>query len=134
MSNADDPAAIAKIDALGPADHPRQAKAPLRIRGCGVARLIMSGLFAAFGAIGAQSAGNIKEHQIMTKHTIAVEHVRMESAKSFAEVRAALERIVPHVDPNLVKALNEGDTERAVREEKDGPELSIFQFRDHGAI
>ena len=48
----------------------------------------------------------------MTKHTIAVEHVRIESAQSFADVRTALERIVPHVDPSLVKALDEGDTER----------------------
>jgi hypothetical protein len=33
MSNADDPTVIAEIDALGPADHPRQAKERLRIRG-----------------------------------------------------------------------------------------------------
>jgi hypothetical protein len=70
----------------------------------------------------------------MTKHTIFVDHVRIESGKSFAEVRAALERILPLVDPTLVKALNVGDTERVAREEKDGPELSIFQYRDHGAM
>jgi hypothetical protein len=35
---------------------------------------------------------------------------------------------------NLVKALNEGDVERVAREKKEGPELSIFQFRDHGAM
>jgi len=134
MSNADDPAVIAKIDVLGPADPPCQAKGPLRIRGRGVARLILSGLLAAFGVISAQGAGTIEEHPNMTKHTIAVEHVRIESAKSFAEVRAALERIVPQLDPTLVKALSEGDTERSAREEKDGPELSIFQSRDHGAI
>jgi len=134
MSHADDPAVIAETDAFGPVDHPRQATAPLRVCDCGVARLIMSGLLAAFGGINAQGAGTMEEHSIMTKHTIAVEHVRIESTKSFAEVRAALERIVPQVDPTLVKALSEGDTERTAREEKDGPELSIFQFRDHGAI
>ena len=100
----------------------------------GVARLIMSGLFAAFGAISAQAAGTIQEHPILTKQTVAVEHVRLESAKSFAEVRAELERTVPHLGPSLVKALDEGDAEWATREEKEGPELSIFLVRDHGAL
>jgi uncharacterized protein (DUF302 family) len=100
----------------------------------GVARWVMSGLFAAFTAMSAQGAGTREEHPIMTKQTIAVEHVRIESAKSFADVRAALERTVPHLDPSLVKALNEGDVERVAREKKEGPELSIFEFRDHGAM
>jgi hypothetical protein len=100
----------------------------------GLARWVMSGLFAAFAAMSAQGAGTLKEHPIMTKQTIAVEHVRIESAKSFADVRAALERTVPHLDPSLVKALDEGDVERAAREKKEGPELSIFQIRDHGAV
>src|SRR5262252_2964889 len=46
---------------------------------------------------------------ITTNQTIAVEHIRIESAKSFADVRAALERTVPHLDPSLVKALDAGD-------------------------
>ena len=70
----------------------------------------------------------------MTKQTIAVEHIRIESAKSFADVCAALERSVPRLDPGLVKALDDGDVERADREKKEGPELSIFQVRDHGAV
>src|SRR5215470_6523126 len=45
----------------------------------------------------------------MTKHTIGVEHLRIESGKSFADVRAALERSVPQLDPTLVKALADGD-------------------------
>ena len=71
---------------------------------------------------------------ITTNQTIAVEHIRIESAKSFADVRAALERTVPHLDPSLVKALDAGDVARAIQEKKEGPELSIFQSRDHGAI
>ena len=71
---------------------------------------------------------------VMTNQTIAVEHIRIESAKSFADVRAALERTVPHLDPSLVKALDAGDVARAIQERKEGPELSIFQSRDHGAI
>jgi uncharacterized protein (DUF302 family) len=70
----------------------------------------------------------------MTKQTVAVEHIRVESAKSFAEVRAALERSVPQLDPGLVKALDGGDIARANRERERGPELSIFQVRDHGAL
>ena len=70
----------------------------------------------------------------MKKHAIEVGHIRIESAKSFAEVRAALERNVPQLDPTLVKVLAEGDVERASREREQGPELSIFQIRDHGAL
>jgi len=44
----------------------------------------------------------------MKKHTIEVGHIRIESAKSFADVRAALERNVPQLDPTLVKALTDG--------------------------
>jgi hypothetical protein len=100
------------------------------------ARLIIfiSGLFVALASMSAQSAGSLHEKPIMTKHTIGVEHIRIESAKSFAEVHAALERTVPQLDPTLVKALADGDVERANREKEQGPELSIFQVRDHGAL
>jgi hypothetical protein len=70
----------------------------------------------------------------MIKQTIGVEHIRIESAKPFADVRSALERNVPRLDSGLVKALDDGDVERANREAKEGPELSIFQVRDHGAL
>jgi hypothetical protein len=49
---------------------------------------------------------------MITRHSIEVEHIRIESPKSFAEVRAALERNVPQLDPTLVKALTDGDVER----------------------
>jgi uncharacterized protein (DUF302 family) len=96
--------------------------------------MVVSGLFAALAPISVQSAGSLREKPIMTKQTVAVEHIRIESAKSFADVRAALERSVPHLDPGLVKALADGDVERADREKEEGPELSIFQVRDHGAM
>jgi Domain of unknown function DUF302 len=70
----------------------------------------------------------------MMRQSIAVEHIRIESAKPFADVRAALERTLPQLDPGLVKALGEGDVERVSREKKEGPELSIFLVRDHGAL
>src|SRR6202166_5133197 len=100
------------------------------------ARLVMfaSGLLEALVPMSAQSAESLQENSTMIKQTIVVEHVRIESAKSFADVRAALERSVPHLDPGLVKALDDGDVERADREKKEGPELSIFQVRDHGTL
>jgi hypothetical protein len=49
---------------------------------------------------------------MIKRHTIEVEHIRIESAKSFADVRAALERNVPQLDPTLIKALADGDVER----------------------
>lgn len=70
----------------------------------------------------------------MTGQTVAVEHIHIESAKSFADVRAALERNVPHLDPGLVEALADGNVERADRYKEEGPELSIFLVRDHGAM
>src|SRR6202022_4254601 len=96
--------------------------------------MLMSGLFMALVPLVAQSTESLQEKPSMTKQTIVVEHIRIESAKSFADVRAALERSVPHLDPGLVKALDDGDVERADREKKEGPELSIFQVRDHGTL
>ena len=81
-----------------------------------------------------QSAGGPKGNPMIQRHTIEVEHIRIESAKSFAAVRAALERNVPQLDPTLVKALADGEVERANREKERGPELFIFQVRDHGAL
>lgn len=100
------------------------------------ARLVMvvSGLFAALAPMSVQSAGSLLEKPIMTKQTVAVEHIHIESAKSFADVRAALERNVPHLDPGLVEALADGNVERADRYKEEGPELSIFLVRDHGAM
>ena len=71
---------------------------------------------------------------MITKQTIAIEHIRIESAKSFADVRAELERTLPRLDPSLVKALGQGDVERVSQEKKEGSELSIFLVRDHGAL
>ncbi len=65
--------------------------------------------------------------------TVHVEHVRIVSAKTFAEVRAALESQVPQLDPEVTVALNEGDAERAQKLEHGAP-LFIFLNRDHGAL
>ena len=82
----------------------------------GTARLVMlmSGLLALV-PMSAQSAESLQENPTMIKQTIVVEHIRIESAKPFADVHAALERSVPHLDPGLAKALDDGDVERADR-------------------
>jgi hypothetical protein len=111
-----------------------------RKRGCHVlaaARLLMlmSGLFMALVPMTAQSAGSLQEKPTMTKQTIGIEHIRIGSVKSFADVRGALERSVPQLDPGLIKAIEvDGDVARANRFKEQGPELSIFQVRDHGAL
>jgi hypothetical protein len=111
-------------------------KKRLREKLIGAWRLVrvVSALFAALVPMSAQSAESLQEKPTMTKQTIAVEHIRIESAKSFADVRAALERSVPHLDPGLVKALDDGDVARANRFKEQGPELSIFLVRDHGVM
>jgi uncharacterized protein (DUF302 family) len=110
-----------------------------RKRGCHVcaaARLVtlMGSFFMALVPMSAQSAGSLQEKPIMTKQTIAVEHIRIESAKSFADVRAALERNVPRLDRSVIDALHNGDVARVNREKEQGPALAIFQVRDHGAL
>jgi len=70
----------------------------------------------------------------LTSRTVTVEHIRIESSRPFAEVRAALESAVPPFDPELLERLAAGDFTRVNREREEGPELSIFLARDHGAL
>ena len=70
----------------------------------------------------------------LTSRTVTVEHVRIESSKPFPEVRAALEKTVPALDPEILKRLAAGDHEHVNREREQGPELSILLVRDHGAL
>src|ERR1700731_1863597 len=84
--------------------------------------MLMSGLFMALVPMSAQSAERLQEKPTMSKQTIAVEHVRIESAKSFADVRAALERSGPRLDPGLLRSLDDWYLKRADREAKAGPD------------
>ena len=65
---------------------------------------------------------------------VQLEHVRIESAKPFADVKAALEDLVPRLDPAVPEALRQGDIERAKEALQRGPELAIFSARDHGGL
>jgi hypothetical protein len=70
----------------------------------------------------------------ITSRTITVEHIRIASELSFAEVRRKLEGTVPKLDTGIVEALHGGDQERAKDYEENGPKLSIFGERDHGSL
>ena len=70
----------------------------------------------------------------VTSRTIAVEHIKIESGKTFEDVRRALEETIPKLDPAGSEFLRKGDQERAKAEEEHGPKLSIFLERDHGAL
>jgi uncharacterized protein (DUF302 family) len=71
---------------------------------------------------------------VITEQTIQVEHVRIEAAKPFAEVKTALEEFVPPLDPAIPEALRQGDIGRAKDALQRGPELAIFSARDHGGL
>jgi uncharacterized protein (DUF302 family) len=70
----------------------------------------------------------------VTSQTIAVEHIRVSSRRPFAEVRLKLEGTVPKLDTDIAEALRSGDQKRAKDYEDNGPRLSIFGERDHGAL
>ena len=66
--------------------------------------------------------------------TIAVEHVKISSWRSFAEVRRRLEETLPKLDASIAGGLRSGDHKRATEYEENGPKLSIFEERDHGSL
>jgi hypothetical protein len=71
---------------------------------------------------------------VVSQRAIPVEHVRIESAKPFVEVKAALEGSVPQLDTGIFTLLQRGESDRARQQLERGLELSIFGSRDHGAL
>ena len=69
-----------------------------------------------------------------TSHAIVVEHINISSERSFGEVRRRLESTLPKLDASIAEVLRSGDQERAKDYEESGPELSIFEKRDHGSL
>jgi len=61
-----------------------------------------------------------------TSQIIAVEHIRISSERSFAEIRQKLEDTLPKLDASIAGALGSGDQKRATEYEENGPNLSIF--------
>ena len=64
-----------------------------------------------------------------TSHTIAVEHIRISSSRTFAEVRLKLEATLPKLDTSIAGALSSGDQKGAKDCDDTGPKLSIFEKR-----
>ena len=71
---------------------------------------------------------------VVSQRAIQVEHVRIEFARSFAEVKAAFENGVPRLDAGILALLQQGEIDRVRSELERGPELAIFSSRDHGAL
>ena len=71
---------------------------------------------------------------VITQRTVHVEHIKIESSKPFAEIKAALDELVPPLDPTIPEALRQGDIARANEALQRGPELAIFSTRDHGGL
>jgi uncharacterized protein (DUF302 family) len=70
----------------------------------------------------------------LTSHTIAVEHIRISTERSFTEVSRRLNDTLPKLDASVAEALQNGDQKRAKVYDESGPKLSIFEERDHGAL
>jgi uncharacterized protein (DUF302 family) len=66
--------------------------------------------------------------------TISIEHVTLRSSIPFAATRAAFEALVPRLDEGFLTLLRYGLSDRARQELEAAPPLSIFGFRDHGAL
>ncbi len=71
---------------------------------------------------------------VVSQHIIQIEHIRIETTKSFADVKAALESSVPQLDTGIFGLLQRGESDRARTELERGPVLSIFNSRDHGGL
>jgi len=69
-----------------------------------------------------------------TSQTIAVEHIKISSERSFAEVRRRLEETLPSLDASIAEVLRSGNQKRAIEYDENGPKLSIFEQRDHGSL
>ena len=65
---------------------------------------------------------------------ITVEHVTIRSSNTFAAVRANLETLVPRLDDGYSTLLRFGLIDRTRQELEAAAALSIFGYRDHGAL
>lgn len=66
--------------------------------------------------------------------TIAIEHIRIRSTRPFSHVREKIEAELPALNAGIMETLSQGDQQAAKAYDNDGPKLSIFLVRDHGAL
>jgi uncharacterized protein (DUF302 family) len=69
-----------------------------------------------------------------SQQVIQVDHVTIRSTKTFAEVKASLERLVPTLSEEIPQLIAAGETNRLKQKLEEGPELAIFLCRDHGGL
>ncbi len=65
---------------------------------------------------------------------IGVEHVRIECVARLDDVKSALEKLVPPLDPVIGEILRKGDRKSVEWRQEHGPKLSLFITRDHGIL
>jgi hypothetical protein len=70
----------------------------------------------------------------ISTHSLSVEHVSIESNRTFQAVRKAFEDLVPLLDPMIIDRLQSADLEAIAAHEKNGPRLFRFLERDHGVL
>jgi uncharacterized protein (DUF302 family) len=69
-----------------------------------------------------------------SQRSIQIQHIAIRSSKSFADVKASLERLVPKLNDEITRLIASGNYERLKKILEEGAELSIFLFRDHGSL
>jgi uncharacterized protein (DUF302 family) len=74
------------------------------------------------------------ENRIYETKTNSIEHLTIVSNKSFDIVKAKLESLLPRIDDGIFTLLRYRESARALKELEALPALSIFGFRDHGAL
>jgi hypothetical protein len=70
----------------------------------------------------------------MSRRTVEIAHVIIESDKPSVDVRASLEKLIPPIDKEIPVLVSDGITDRLKQRLEAAPELSIFLKRDHGAL
>lgn len=70
---------------------------------------------------------------LISHKALAVDHITISSAKSFAELESALDKALPQLDMAIVEALKDGDQKKAKNLEH-GADLFMFLKRDLGSL
>jgi len=70
----------------------------------------------------------------MSRRTIEVTHVVIESPKAAVDIQESLESLIPSIDEEIALLLTDGMTDRLKQRLEAAPELSVFLKRDHGML
>ncbi len=108
----------------------RPAKVPGRSR---ISRAALLAVLASILLIAPARMEDVMADTTVTVRMMQVEHIRIDSTKTFAEVEAGLDSSLPQFDDAISAALAHGDEQRA-HELEQGADLFIFLKRDHGVL